>query len=379
MRGKRCPDLAARRRTGIEAAAAVFAVVMLLAGVSTLVLAPRESSHRPQTDPTKWVLPAPTVPPLASPGPGANLETVIQQVPMRVATANIYSRMSWSRAAADLTRLVDPNTDLIGLNEISPGRAESIRAWVAARPGWHFYAPPASPTPFRVSNSLLWNDSRLDLIDSGSEFGSRSATRRYAVDSRWITWAKFRVRKTGTTVYFLVTHMDPAVERGGVPRPNATVGANQIYMDKLKSFAQQLVNPRTKGDPPSNVIIVGDWNVNALADRRVAAAVLPYTLLEGRGQGPIISSYTALGFDFPPTSPRSRRWIDYVALWAKMPLGGPELSFTKQYSPRPVYSDHNPVIVDLVLKHAGVKVVGEASNRVRPNSPLPDPTPVAAG
>lgn len=379
MRGKRRPDPAARRRVGIESAAVVFAVVMLVAGVTTVALAPRESRHRSEPGSTKWVLPPPTVPPLVSPGPGANLETVIREVPMRVATANIYSRMSWSGAAADLANLVDQNTDLVGLNEISPSRASAINAWVATKPGWHFYAPPSSPTPFRVSNSLLWNEARLDLIDSGSEFGSRSATRRYTVDSRWITWAKFRVRKTGTTVYFLVTHMDPDVERAGVPRRNATVGANQIYMGKLKSFAQQLVNPRTKGDQPSNVIIVGDWNVNALADRKVAAAEMPFAFLEGRGAGPIISSYTALGFNFPPTSPRSRRWIDYVALWAKMPLGGPELSFTKQYSPSPVNSDHNPVIVDLVLRHSGVKVVGEGSKQVRSNSPPPGPTPVAAG
>lgn len=353
----------------------LFAITMLIAGLSTLVLAPRHGVRKPGLEPTPWVLPAPMVPPLLTPGPKPQLVKVPERLPMRVATANIYQRLSWSRALSDINRLMDPNTDLIGLNEINPGRAVALQSWIATRPGWHFYAPPASPTQFRLSNSLIWNDARLKLLDTGSEFGSQSATRKYAVDSRWITWAKFRVRKSGTTLYFLVTHMDPAVERRGVPRPNGTVRANQVYMDRLLDFAAGLVKSTGRAERSSNVIIVGDWNVNALADRRVAASVLPFAVLEGRGEGPIISNYSALGFTFPPTSPKSHRWIDYVAVWSRMPLGGPELSFQEQYSPRPVYSDHNPVIADLVLKYFKLKGIGPGPDQ----DSMPGPTPVASG
>jgi endonuclease/exonuclease/phosphatase family metal-dependent hydrolase len=378
MRGNRREGRVVKRPIKWEPVIVFFAVTMLVAGLTTLIVFPdkKQTPKKPNPTATAAATPLePVIPDQPTPGPGVSLKEVESEEPIRVATANIYKRLSWSGAAADLSRLTDSSTDLIGLNEISPGRAASIRAWAASRPGWHFYSPPASPTPFRTANSLLWNDAKLVLLDAGSEYGSHSATRTYAVDSRWITWAKFRVRKTGTKLYFLVTHMDPAVERRGVPRPNRTVRANQIYMAKLKSFAEQLVKTRRKRAVAPNVIIVGDWNVNALADRRVKAAVLPFSTLEGRGEGPIISNYTALGFSFPPTSPKSRRWIDYVALWVKLPLGSPQLSFDKQYSLRPVNSDHNPVVVDLTLKHSRLKVVRQAP---RP-SPQPSPTPVAAG
>lgn len=354
----------------------VFAIAMLVAGLTTLLVSPGRTGAPKGSEPTSVAKPtdlAPSLPPLPTPGPNTQLKEVEDQELIRVATANIYKRLSWSQAASDLSRLVDSDTDLIGLNEISPGRAASIRSWVATRSGWHFYSPPASPTLFRTANSLLWNDDKLVLLDAGSEYGSPSATRSYAVDSRWITWAKFRVRETGTPLYFLVTHMDPAVERGGVPRPNRTVRANQIYMEKLKSYAQKLVKPARKGGVAANLIIVGDWNVNALADRRVRASVLPFSVLEGRGEGPIISNYTALGFSIPPTSPKSRRWIDYVALWTKLPLNSPQMSFDKQYSLRPVNSDHNPVLVDLRLKHSRLKKV----HRDSPADTQPAPTPVA--
>lgn len=341
------------RRPHRETAVVITAALILLAGLVTVVLSPRAERSTVKLPPL--ALPTPAVPSPPTAGPDPVLDLVHKQLPLRVATANIYQRLSWPRAAADLERLMEANIDVIGLNEITPGRAAEIKGWLGDDKGWHLYAPPTTPTRFRVSNSLLWNDARLRLLDSGSEFGSHSGTRKYAVDSRWITWAKFKIKKSGTNLYFLVTHMDPAVERRGVPRPNATVGANAVYMDRLKSFVPELTKAAKSGSSAGNVVIVGDWNVNALADRRVQAAAMPFVRLEGRGEGPIISNYTALGFSFPPTSPKSRRWIDYIALWSDLPKGNPELSFTKQYSPKGGYSDHNPVIADLVLKYRALR------------------------
>ena len=357
-----------RRRPLRDVVVLTAATLILLAGVATVVLAPTTKPPKVKLPPL--ALPSPTAEPLRSTGPDQVLGWVPSRLPMRVATANLYQRLSWPRAAADLERLMDDNTDVIGLNEITPRRAAQIKSWLPSASNWHFYAPPTTPTPFRVSNSLLWNDARLKLLDSGSEFGSKSATRKYAVDSRWITWAKFRVKKSGTQLYFLVTHMDPAVERAGVPRPNATVAANLAYMDKLKAFVPELLKADKHGVFATNVVIVGDWNVNALADRKVQAARLPFVSLEGRGEGPIISNYSALGFTFAPTSTKSRRWIDYIALWAHLPEGSPDLTFNKQYSPKGGYSDHNPVIADLVLDYRTLKQVEQPL----PPTPLPSPS-----
>jgi len=122
----------------------VFAIAMLVAGLTTLLVSPGRTGAPKGSEPTSVAKPtdlAPSLPPLPTPGPNTQLKEVEDQELIRVATANIYKRLSWSQAASDLSRLVDSDTDLIGLNEISPGRAASIRSWVATRSGWHFYSP----------------------------------------------------------------------------------------------------------------------------------------------------------------------------------------------------------------------------------------------
>lgn len=272
-------------------------------------------------------------------GPAGGLKTVKVDYPVRVTTANIYQKLPWSKAVSDLSTLTVPGTDMVGLNEITPTRASEIASWVGSRPGWSFWAPPATPSRFRVENSVLWNSRNLSLLDSGSEYASRSATPTYAVDSRWVNWVKFEHKPSKTNIYFLVTHTDPAVERGGHPRNVPAVGTNLTYMRKLLEMSQTFAKDGV-------VVICGDWNVNAKADRSVQASTMPYAVLEGGGSGPLLSNYSALGFGIPPTSPESGRWIDYVAIWNQFPVGSPTLDFAKQYSATRVNSDHDPVTVD---------------------------------
>lgn len=352
------PRRRSRLRGLVEALVTAVVLLALAAGV-VLVLARQHPGTPPRGTPAPTASPTATsptgVPPTPAPevikpggGPsgqehGGSLQTVRVDYPLRVTQANIYQGLAWPAVASDLGALTQAGTDLVGLNEITPARAGLIRGWVSSRSGWQFYAPEPRPTPFRLENAILYNERNLRLLRTGSEYGSASATPTYKVDSRWINWVELEHKPSGTHVYFLVTHTDPAVERGGHPRPVAAVGTNLTYLHKLLALARGLAKDGV-------VVITGDWNVDARADHAVGASSMPYAVLEGSGHGPILSNYSALGFGIPPTSPQSHRWIDYVAIWNAVAVGAPQLLFERQFSSTHVHSDHDPVTVDFRLR-----------------------------
>lgn len=282
---------------------------------------------------------------LLSPGvPLASAEAIARALALEtevtVATANLYIRLPWSQARADLERIA-ARAQLIGLNEVSPERAADLRGWAAANPGWTFVRPTHPSSSFSGQNAVLVRTDTFEVLSQGVVFGSRASMRGYKIDSRWITWVQLREVESGRGVVYLQTHMDAAVESGGRPRGNAAprLANNMRYMQTLERVAATFATNH-------EVIVGGDWNVDALGDRRVQSPRFPFRLLEDggtAGAAGLRSSYTLLGFDVPPTSRLAGgRYIDYLAVWTRPDRGG--ATFTDHTVLTGAFSDHDPLL-----------------------------------
>ena len=236
--------------------------------------------------------------PVARSGPVPAAEAAeAEPTRVRVATANLYVRLPWRLARQDLERLLG-RAEVIGLNEVGPERAAQIRRWLPS--GWSLVRPTDARSPWSGSNAVLVDRTRFELLDEGVVFGSRAAMPAYRIDSRWITWVRLQERETGATLVHLQTHLDAAVERAGLPRAGAAtrVRNNARYqrtvLRLVRSFAAQ-----------AEVVVGGDWNVDARADRRVGYRLFPAALLEAQQpDGRLRSTYSLLGLDVAPTSER---------------------------------------------------------------------------
>lgn len=350
-------------------AAIVVATVLVLASVAFLVLRPQGSRIPGESPagaavapagavaggPTPSALPSeipvlalpPTVPtpgiPLAS--AEALAAALMRTTDITVATANLYVRLPWEKARADLDRLAT-RAGLIGLNEISPERAAQIRGWVAANPGWVFVRPTYAGNRWSGSNAVLVRTEQYDVLDNGVVFGSRASMPGYRVDSRWITWVQLVERTTARPLVYLQTHMDAAVETRGYPRQRAgaRLSNNEQYMATLRAMAASFARTH-------EVVVGGDWNVDANADRRVRSARLPFQRLEDAGavdRDGLRSSYTLLGFGVPPTSNHAgNRYIDYLALWIR--TAGSSATMVRHEVLTGAHSDHNPLLATIRL------------------------------
>lgn len=262
-----------------------------------------------------------------------------------VATANLYTRLPWFKARADLDRLAG-SVDLIGLNEVTPGRAGQISAWTATNPDWELVRPVDGRSAWSGSNAVLVHTAVFDVLERGVVYGSQASMPAYKIDSRWITWVQLRERTTGRGLVWMQTHMEAAVERNGAPRRGAgqRVRNNAQYMRTLLSMAHSFQRNH-------EVLVGGDWNVDARADRQVQHPRMPYTLLEERDRvdvGGLRSTYSLLGLDVAPTSRYAGgRWIDYLAVWTRP--DGKGATVTGHQVLTGVHSDHNPLV-------AGVRI-----------------------
>ncbi len=263
-----------------------------------------------------------------------------------VATANLYTRLPWPEARADLERLAG-GADLIGLNEVTSARASQISGWTAANPDWTFVRPIDPRSSWSGSNAVLVRTTTFDVLEQGVVYGSPASMPAYRIDSRWITWVQLRERTTGRGLVHLQTHMDAAVERNGRPRSGAAlrVRNNEQYMRTLTALARSFQRNH-------EVTVGGDWNVDARADRQVQHPRLPFTLLEGRnatGSPGLRTTYSLLGMDVPPTSKYAGgRWIDYLAVWVR-PEASEGAAVLGHQVLTGVHSDHNPLVATVRL------------------------------
>jgi hypothetical protein len=268
----------------------------------------------------------------------------------RVATLNTFAGLEWDEARADLVRLMDnQNVDLIGLNEIKPNRAQSIREWVRdVRTGWWFYSPTDPDNPWRGMNSVLVRKSVFEPLDSGVRWGSKSYNYNYDIDNRWITWVYLRHRATGAKFNWLQTHTDAAVEDGGHPvnAPERLEGYT-TYMNNLKDVVQDRL-------PTGEVLVAGDWNVNSVADRDVRYWRFPFVALEKEDHDAELpglrSTYSHFGFGSIAATSGTSRYIDYIAVWMRAFIENRVLTFSDGHTVLTGFnSDHNPLLTTVTV------------------------------
>lgn len=286
---------------------------------------------------------------------GDESEVAVPARELRVATANLYVGLPWAAARRDLVRLLE-EADVVGLNEIGPVRAAQLRRWLPAE--WSLVRPTDASSRWSGMNAVLVDESRFDRLEEGVVFGSPAAMPAYRVDSRWITWVRLRERSTGIELVHLQTHMDAAVEAAGRPRRGAAarISGNARYQRTLLGLVRAF-------SETAEVVVGGDWNVDARADQRVGYRLFPASLLGAQQpEGRLRSSYSLLGTDVPPTRPshhaqragrerssvarRARgRLIDYVALWQR-PGGA---TFIDHEVLTGAASDHDPLVATVLL------------------------------
>ncbi|HET7736553.1 MAG TPA: hypothetical protein VFK52_11290 [Nocardioidaceae bacterium] len=327
------------------AASRALLVVLVIAGVAWSVTRGGDE-ERLSSSPPSTTLPVPTDLPTVYPTPDFTLPPIppLTAAPARGtwefvgSTANLYVGMSSAEALADLNLLAQDSA-VIGLNEVTRERAGLLRSWASAREGWTFFSPTSPSNAYQGLNAVLVDTKVFKVLDQGVLFGSRSSMTGYRINSRWITWMLLEHKRSSTRVSWVQTHMDAAVESNGRPRGGSgqRIRNNLEYMRVLQSTVERLAQA-------GEVVVAGDWNVDASADRQVQDPAFPYAVLQGYGSDDSLpglrSVYTELGLKSPSTSPG--RWIDYILTW-KRPAAERVLSVRDYRILAPVNSDHNPV------------------------------------
>ncbi|WP_114559937.1 exonuclease/endonuclease/phosphatase family protein [Desertihabitans aurantiacus] len=272
---------------------------------------------------------------------------------VRVATYNLNTG-SAAATRADMDDLAG-RVALIGLNESMGVEREATAAWVRARPNWRWFRPVsrAGQTRFKGSNAVLWDQRVFALRDQGARFGSKSHTPTFEIDERWITWVRLTHRESGQDLVWIQTHMDPSVERDGRPREDAEarIEGNLTYMRELKALA-------AAKSERAEVLVGGDWNVDARADRRVGHHRFPFVVLEERDAPAKLpglrTTYSHFGFDVAATSgpPQTGSYIDDLALWVRKAETARVVRFTDHHVVTGLRSDHRPLVAGLSIDHA---------------------------
>ncbi|HSV38831.1 MAG TPA: hypothetical protein VLI04_08740, partial [Nocardioidaceae bacterium] len=299
----------------------VLLVLVVVAGVAWSVMRGGSDSNNTLPGPTTTTLPGPTDLPTVYPTPDFTLPPIPPLTDQPISgtwdfvgsTANLYVGMSSAGALGDVDRLAE-DSSIIGLNEISRGRAGLLRGWAASHAGWSFFSPTSPTNEYQGLNAILVDTQHFKVLDQGVLFGSRASMTGYRINSRWITWTLLEHKKSKTRVSWVQTHMDAAVEVGGHPRGGSgqRVRNNLDYMRELERTVETLA-------AAGEVIVAGDWNVDARADGQVQHSAFPYAVIEGYGSDSSLpglrSVYTELGIKSPST--RSGRWIDYLLTWKR--------------------------------------------------------------
>lgn len=324
----------------------VLLVLLVVAAVTWLVARPGGENDLTAPNPTTTALPGPTDLPTVYPTPDFTLPSIPPLTDQPISgtwefvgsTANLYVGMSPARALGDVNRLA-ADSAIIGMNEVSRPRAGLLRSWAASHPGWWFFSPTSPTNEYQGLNAVLVDTKVFKVLDQGVLFGSRSSMTGYKINSRWITWVLLEHKQSRTRVSWVQTHMDAAVDDRGRPRSGSgrRVRNNVDYMRVLQSTVERL-------SQAGEVIVGGDWNVDASTDHSVQHSSFPYAVIQGRGSDATLpglrSIYTELGIKGPSTS--HGRWIDYLLTW-KRPPAQRVLTVRDYRILSPVNSDHNPV------------------------------------
>lgn len=259
----------------------------------------------------------------------------------RVGYLNIKNSLTRAKFNADL-REVTSRADLVGLGECSD-RRDRLRRF-AANNGWHLWQPAGF---FKGETPILARKDRFTRpLDKGVIFAGDTNGMGVAPPARYIVWATFRERSTGRKITVINSHANAGIDDNGHPTNIPRTRDAEKHFAKLRKLA-------AAKRATSQVVVVGDLNVDYVDDRRVKHGKFPFTVLEERNRSGAIpglrSSYSQLGVTNRPT--HGHRHIDYVYEWVRVPSH--RVMKAKRHYVFRANSDHNGIVVRFWLKGKG--------------------------
>lgn len=211
---------------------------------------------------------------------------VPEPMPIRVASynikcANCKGGASWSkRRHAVAATILGEMPDVLGLQGI-PGEDEGTEGLAVRRPAQpaRVALPGHQPGPGASGAvRIFYNSETVELLDQGAK---KLPHDRSSNQQRYLSWAKFRVKKTGSVFLFGDTHLEPGKKVGNLRRRQA-----QTIVGTLKALGSD--------DLPT--IVVGDLN----SYRWMPDGNKPYDVLTRAGfEDPLGMTYKSRGSRAP--------------------------------------------------------------------------------
>jgi len=255
-----------------------------------------------------------------------------------VVSMNEFSTLSVSQARADAERVTsNAGVDVVGWQEAQ--HFGSVFASLRQR-GWDTKSFPHGAKELAVS----WRRSKFEYVSSSSRlvaWGVDQRTGRYPFGNRYIVRVTLRHRPTGRLLSVINTHLPHKAEDRDHPghwTTTSNAARARFQLERMRKEWEQA--------PGRWVVGTGDYNFDAVADRRVRLPKAPWSAL-----APVaLSSYAVLGArGLRPTHPPTGRYIDYVHA-AKADLRTGTLRFLGHRTITGLNTDHNALLARLVLR-----------------------------
>jgi endonuclease/exonuclease/phosphatase (EEP) superfamily protein YafD len=222
---------------------------------------------------------------------------------LTVAHANITSRQSTTAFAADLSRVLAAQPDLVTLNEaVRPDE-------MLAREGYDHYR--GFDSRWTMETTVMWSEERFEVVSTGTRYLHR---RPGTWGTRAVNWVVLQDRRTDKTLSLVSAHPSP--------EGPSSQGLLPVYMGGLATLVRELA-------VSGPVFVGGDLNAHYTSGR------FPRPALGGAGLTP---TYDVWGMPPGGTGDHGGATIDYLLY---QPAAG--VASTAQWKIE-LASDHDAVL-----------------------------------
>ncbi len=279
----------------------------------------------------------------AAPAMSMSAAAADEPVDLKIATYNVHSELSVSRAVADVAALAATGADVVSLQEMgSRTRRDTLRAQLVDCETCELdaYMPLVGP---EASTPILYRSDRFELQESGSlkvseaTYVGPEGAGPSTLKAKFVNWVKLLDLQSGRTVFVLNNHAVPSVQ-------TSDGGPNFKLPERLALYRQHMTGLQTLvrdfSSTGASVFVTGDFNVNYRTDRVVRAAMFPYARL-----GSLATRPTWFTLGEPATGTHvltngfDKRVIDYVFNTANDAVTVKSQAILRGYA-----SDHRPVL-----------------------------------
>lgn len=261
-------------------------------------------------------------------------------VPIYMASMNTYKTLGPATALQDLVRLSQTRVQIIGTQEAHSNARDSGFNHMQDL-GWSVYRPKTGA--FSDENTILWRTNQFKRLDQGSIFLGHHTQPDFHEPPRYLNWVKLLHYDTGRPLFFMDTHYDHHIEKGGHPRTEA-------FVQQTVALAFQMIQTTAywmqRFGAIAPVFTAGDFNIDYVADARERTGRFPVRVFG--------SANTYSNWDLIKARPRygtaGNRYIDQV--WATRPTYW-HVKAVDQWILTGYKSDHRPALVrfDMLSKN----------------------------